>query len=132
MREINADRIASRSLFIAEIDWRPVGAIVLMRDDPQIWGDVPGEAVYVHGLATRGTVQGQGVGAAMLDWAGDIAKRADRHWLRLDCTAENARLRAYYEGLGFAHRGDVRVGEPPRQRNAALYERLARIAKGRA
>jgi hypothetical protein len=41
-------------------------------------------------------------GVALLDWAGARVAEAGRRWLRLDCDADNARLRAWYEVAGFA------------------------------
>jgi hypothetical protein len=59
-----------------------------------------------------------GLGAAILAWAADAARRHGRTALRLDCVASNDRLRAYYEAAGFVHRGDVTVAGAPGQRLA--------------
>jgi RimJ/RimL family protein N-acetyltransferase len=40
-------------------------------------------------------------------------------FLRLDCLAGNPGIRAYYEELGFEHRGDLVVNN----RNMSIYER---------
>lgn len=56
--------------------------------------------------------------------AGDIEATcvADRPYLRLDCAADNTRLRAYYEAAGFAHRGDVEEADGAHRYAASLYE----------
>jgi ribosomal protein S18 acetylase RimI-like enzyme len=62
---------------------------------------------YLHRLATRPEVAGQGIGARLIAAADDMIRQRVRHWLRLDCERDNQRLRAYYESLGFSHQGDV-------------------------
>jgi hypothetical protein len=81
--------------------------------DP-VWDGVPGSALYVHRMAVRR--QAAGLGAVILTWAAAVARERDLEALRLDCVASNARLRAYYEAAGFAHRGDATVAGAPGQR----------------
>jgi Acetyltransferase (GNAT) family len=80
------------------------------------WDGIDGRALYLHRMAVRRPAAG--LGAVILGWAADAARRQDRCALRLDCVASNARLRAYYEAAGFAHRGDVTVHGAPGQRLA--------------
>jgi len=49
--------------------------------------------------------------------------RKVKRFLRLDCLASNARLRRYYEDLGFVYRGQLTSGEYV----GALYERPATL-----
>ena len=44
-------------------------------------------------------------------WAEEHAAAAGKAFLRLDCVASNARLRAYYGRAGYGRVGDVTVGE---------------------
>jgi hypothetical protein len=81
--------------------------------DP-VWDGVPGSALYVHRMAVRRPAVG--LGAVILAWAAAVARERDLEALRLDCVAANARLRAYYEAAGFAHRGDATVAGAPGQR----------------
>lgn len=46
----------------------------------------------------------------MLAWAADVTRRFGRRSLRLDCAADNTRLREYYEKAGFTDRGDTEHG----------------------
>ncbi|HZC06136.1 MAG TPA: GNAT family N-acetyltransferase [Ktedonobacterales bacterium] len=107
------------AVYLLRRDDEPVGKLTLQWDDPEMWGERSPDAGYVHGLCVRRAVAGLGVGAALLDWAGQRVRTSGRRWLRLDCMAANPALRAYYERLGFTYRGEAEEGW------AALYERPA-------
>lgn len=105
--------------------WRngaALGTLTLQWADPRIWGEQAADAGYVHGLAIRRAVGGQSVGRALLAWAERQAADAGKAYLRLDCMAENAALRAYYERAGFTHVRDV-FGKTW---SASLYEKTLR------
>lgn len=93
------------------------GIVRLTWSDPY-WPD-DGRAGYVHSMAIRTAMHGKGVGAAILEWAMAEVRRQGRRRLRLDCLADNSRLRRYYEDQGFVHQGEV----ADRDYVAALYER---------
>jgi GNAT superfamily N-acetyltransferase len=59
----------------------------------------------VHGLAIRRGEAGKGLGRRLLSWAEDRAGPAGKRCLRLDCTAPNQALNAYYKRAGFRPRG---------------------------
>lgn len=84
-----------------------VAATVTLDRADALWGDLPGAAGYVHRLAVRRWASG--LGGVVLDWAVDSVRDKGGEALRLDCVATNARLREYYETVGFEHRGDLRV-----------------------
>lgn len=107
------DAIRRGETWLIEIDQETAGTVTLDWADP-IWADLGGQAAYLHRMAVRRWAGG--LGAVILAWAADTARRYGRHALRLDCVASNRRLRAYYEGSGFVHRGDVAVGGAPGQR----------------
>jgi protein-tyrosine phosphatase len=100
-------------------DGEPVGKLTLQWDDAAVWGEQPPDAGYVHGLCVSRAIAGRGLGAALLDWAGQRVRASGRGLLRLDCMAANPVLRAWYERLGFTYRG---IGD---EGWAALYERPA-------
>jgi len=77
------------------------GALRLLWQDEEMWGPQPAVAAYVHGLVIDRRHAGTGLGVALLDWAGQQARRAGRDWLRLDCGEDNPALRGYYEREGF-------------------------------
>lgn len=100
------------------------GHVPLYWADP-LWPE-DGGAGYLHRFAVR---RGQaGIGAALLDWIDGEVRRHGCDLLRLDCGADNLRLRGYYEAAGFEHHGDVEIPEGVALRSAgrpvlSLYER---------
>ncbi|MEU0720105.1 GNAT family N-acetyltransferase [Streptomyces lavendulocolor] len=60
-------------------------------------------SMFVNKLTVARTHAGRGLGARLLDWAGDRAYRASASWLRLDAWTTNGRLQAYYLRHGFRH-----------------------------
>ena len=63
---------------------------------------------------------GQKIGLQMLRWAESKARTADKRFLRLNCLAEDRKIRDYYEKAGFVYTGDV-IG--PRQRPVCMKNR---------
>jgi GNAT superfamily N-acetyltransferase len=117
MREIVAGRIARGTQYLAQVRGEPAGNIVLEWDDDGVWSALPGDACYVHGFAVARAHAG--IGIAMLRWAELFAAERGKRLLRLDCTAENAGLRAYYVRAGFTDRGVMALAH----RRAARYEK---------
>jgi ribosomal protein S18 acetylase RimI-like enzyme len=117
------DRVAalteSGDFHLARVDGETVGTLALLWSDPTFWGERPEDAGYVHALAVRRTWAGRGLGRRLLVCAEEQVADAGRDYLRLDCRAENAALRRYYERHGFEPRGEVEVDEF----TSALYER---------
>ncbi|MCT9934026.1 GNAT family N-acetyltransferase [Planotetraspora sp. A-T 1434] len=114
-------------LYLLDDGTGPVPAATVALDghaDPEFWtgSDHPGDALYVHKLAVSRAYSGQGLGEALLDWAGLRAAAEGRRLLRLDCSKDNARLQAYYRTLGFRH---VRTVDLPHRASGALFERSA-------
>jgi len=108
--EYLAPHVAKGDYYLVLLGDQPVGTCMLLWADPEVWGDVPNDAGYVHGLAIRRSVGGRGVGRAMLRWAEQTAAAAGKRYLRLDCWGENHELRRYYERAGFASRGVIDTG----------------------
>jgi ribosomal protein S18 acetylase RimI-like enzyme len=117
-RELFAESVAAGHSYVAEWGGTIAGKIALHADDP-LWAGEPGAALYVHGLAVRRAFAGRELGRALLRWAEEQARARGKALLRLDCNADNPALRAYYEGAGFTHRGDIALAH----RVAARYER---------
>ena len=121
LREIISESIARGQVFLARRNGVAAGKIILHDHDDGVWGDLPGDALYVHGFMVHRAFGGQGVGLAMLRWAEAVATKRGKPLLRLDCDGENPALCAYYERAGFTHRGNKRLSE----RVAARFERRA-------
>ena len=118
-REELAGAIERGQVYLAEVDGDPVATVTLLWDDPLYWGERPPDAAYVHKLAVSRACAGQRIGQAIVEWADATAAAAGRDYLRLDCLRDNPGIRAYYERLGFEHRGDLVVNG----RDMSIYER---------
>jgi ribosomal protein S18 acetylase RimI-like enzyme len=82
------------------------GTVTLQWSDPPFWGDRD-DAGFVHRLAVRRSYAGSGCGRALLRWAEDEARMRGRSFLCLDTLSSNARLRRYYEDMGFRLVGEI-------------------------
>jgi GNAT superfamily N-acetyltransferase len=121
-----AAAIGRGEVHLADVDGEAVGTITVLDDDPVYWGERPPDAHYVHKLAVRRDAAGRGIGAAIVEWADARAASAGRTFLRLDCLRDDPGIRAYYERLGFQHRGDR--DDVVRGLFLSLYERPVRAA----
>lgn len=79
-------------------------------------------AVYVRRVIVSRRYAHQGLGAALLDWAADVAKREHKAALiRIDVRTTNEKLHAYYKRQRFTRCPDPQgLGDYPSQ---ALFER---------
>jgi RimJ/RimL family protein N-acetyltransferase len=87
-----------------------------------MWGDDILPALYVHALAVRREPLGRGSRLELLRWAVRAAADEGLTAVRLDCLAENDRLRRYYQQAGFRHIGDVEQGDGARCWRSSLFE----------
>jgi len=118
-REIFLDQISRGEVHIGLVDEKPAGTITLQWADLMFWGEQQPDSGYVHKLAVRPAYAGQKIGLEMLKWAESAARKAGKKFLRLNCLAEDRKIRDYYERAGFLYQGDV---EGPRAK-ASLYEK---------
>jgi len=83
-------------------------------------------AVYVRRVIVSRRYAHRGLGAALLDWAADVAKREHNAALiRIDVRTTNRKLHAYYEKQRFTRCPDPQgLGDYPSQ---ALFERGVHI-----
>jgi GNAT superfamily N-acetyltransferase len=97
--------------FLGELTGEPAGTIKFQLSDVEFWPDVPeNESAFIHRLAVRRRFAGGAVSGALLSWAVERTATIGRRYLRLDCEASRARLRAVYERFGFQHHSDRQVG----------------------
>ncbi|WP_026248918.1 tyrosine-protein phosphatase [Streptomyces sp. LaPpAH-108] len=101
-------RLADGEVWIASLGpGGPVaGAWELWWDDPAAWGPQPPVAGYVHRLMTDRRTAPPGTGRLLLAEAERRIAASGRTRCRLDCLADNARLRRYYEAAGYAVVGE--------------------------
>jgi ribosomal protein S18 acetylase RimI-like enzyme len=102
----------------------PAATITADSADRPIW---PAEmlrdrAVYVCRLVVSRSHAGQGLGAALLDWAGLRAmRRHGARWVRVDVWTTNKALHAYYRRQGFESCGlSAAIDHYP---SAALFQK---------
>ena len=103
---------AEAGMFIvAQMDGGVVGVIRFQLEDAVFWPDLDTrDSAFVHRLAVRRSHAGRGVANALLQWAADAARALGKRYLRLDCDADRARLRAMYERVGFQRHSYRQVG----------------------
>jgi GNAT superfamily N-acetyltransferase len=110
-KSVAAD-VAGGLCFIARIDGQSAGVIKFQLEDSLFWPDVPkGKSAFVHRLAIRRRFASGVVSTPLLSWAVERTRDLGRSYLRLDCEASRAKLRAVYERFGFRHHSDKHV--PP-------------------
>jgi GNAT superfamily N-acetyltransferase len=106
--------IERRELLVARDDnGTTLGSIALADHPPlhyrHVWDDRPGNAGYIEAFVTHRHL-GLGVGAQLLTWAEERFREEGRELSRLDCSAADPGLRAYYERQGFTALGSAPVG----------------------
>ncbi|MBA3490161.1 MAG: GNAT family N-acetyltransferase [Longispora sp.] len=88
-----------------------------------LWNDEEvNTALFVHRLTLSRKATGQGLGAQLLDFAGQKAQASGWDWLRLDAWTTNRKLHQYYMRQGFQL---VRIVENHHSPSAACFERPA-------
>jgi ribosomal protein S18 acetylase RimI-like enzyme len=84
---------------IAEAEGVPVGFMLVVESLPD---EVTGEdQAFIAYTAVEPDRQGAGIGAALLAWAEDEARRRGAPYMSLMVTEENAAARALYERAGY-------------------------------
>jgi GNAT superfamily N-acetyltransferase len=96
------------------------GVFVTQWDDP-FWHHVRKDdlACFIHTMGIDPSFIGKGIGKKILAFVEDIAMKAGKKCVRLDCYADNARLCRFYESNGLVGVG-YREWEG---RNVRLYEK---------
>lgn len=125
-----AASIASGTTWVVD-DTTELVATVLLDDvgDPEFWpsDDLGRSSLYVHRMVVARSHAGRGIGAALLDWAGQQAIAQGRGLLRLDAWATNSDLHRYYLGQGFTQ---VRTLHLSHRGSGALFQRPATAHSG--
>ena len=103
--------VDSGQFFLAECDGVPAGTIRFQLADNLFWPDVPqDDSAFIHRLAVRRRFAGGEVSSALLLWAIAHTHTLGLRYVRLDCEASRARLRAVYERIGFRFHSNKQVG----------------------
>lgn len=83
-------------------------------------------AAYVSRLIVSRDHAGEGIGAALIHWAG--ARAVDNwgaHWVRVDVWTTNTALHQYYKDQGFEHMRTLDFPDPWQYPSAALFQKPA-------
>lgn len=103
------DQIGRGEWFVHEIDATAAALVRVVWSDPTFWDDLvePDDscAGYIHGLMVPRSHAGRGFGRDVVGWAERHIADHGRRFARLDCGADNTRLRSYYRSLGYSDRG---------------------------
>jgi ribosomal protein S18 acetylase RimI-like enzyme len=104
------DDIENDRLFVLVNRHRVVGSVTISESDPLIWSD-NAPALYIHRLVVARDLKGLNLGKLIVDKIEEKAIERDKSALRLDCWANNERLKSYYERIGFTKLMDVTIGD---------------------
>jgi len=115
--------IARGETYLAWDGTQAVGTVTLQWIDELFWPDRQADTGYVHRLAVSDATHGRHLGRDLLRWAEATSRDAGKRYLRLDCACDNSSLRAYYESLGFGHRGDRTIVGGPQTYCGSLFEK---------
>jgi len=83
---------------------QPAAAITTIPNDHQIWPkDIQRDpAIYIRRLVVARRYAGQSLGAQLVDWAGDRARREyGARWVRVEAWPADTELHAYFRRSGF-------------------------------
>lgn len=93
---------ADPGLRIAVVDGEPAGALILAGEGAEHVPKVDEPEVYVRLLITSRRFAGRGLGARLIEYTLDDARRRGVSLVRVDCWAGgDGALQRYYEGEGF-------------------------------
>jgi GNAT superfamily N-acetyltransferase len=112
--------------WIAEVGGQAIGTITYRpHGNHMLWApkERREDAVYVSRLIVGRNVAGDGIGAALIDWAAAQAVRDWKaQWIRIDVWTTNVALHNYYEKRGFRY---LRIAscEAKRYPSAALFQK---------
>jgi ribosomal-protein-serine acetyltransferase len=128
--------IAEGTLFVGRRDGALIGCFMLDDGSSRMarWlidqGREPTRGRTVGRLTVTREASGQGLGVALLEAAGIVCARQGGAFVWLDCPAENARLRRYYEAAGFSYRGDNDIPGPNGEAwVTSVFERLTEVQR---
>lgn len=106
-REYYKEMAENRLLYVLKEKEKVIGGAVILEDDTR-WEDKP-PAYYIHNLVGDKNVPG--AGNAILKFAEEMAEKAGKKFVRLDCSIDNEVLNRYYEEKGYLLAGTCKEGE---------------------
>jgi GNAT superfamily N-acetyltransferase len=111
-----AEKTRTDTVWIAEIDGEPAGAMATSPKCMPYVPEAPEPELYITLLVTDRAFSGRGVGSALLAHARESARRIGVGLVRVDCYAgSSGRLVDYYRRNGFVPVETFTVGDWPGQ-----------------
>lgn len=93
--------VEHQAIHVVRRDGRPIAAVAVLWEDPDIWSADDGRAGYVHLLMVDRAHAGTGLGDRMLDHAEQHIRHAGRPLARLDAVTTNRVLTRWYLARGY-------------------------------
>ncbi|GAB4043944.1 GNAT family N-acetyltransferase [Spirosoma jeollabukense] len=120
--------IAKGQLWVADIDGQLAGLAALTEDQEpeyaQVGFDLSQRAIVTHRLAVDPAFRGQGVAAALLTQAEQLAIDRGISFLRIDTNSENQATQKLFPKLGYQYAGEITLGFRPGLRFMAYEKKL--------
>ncbi|GAB3883988.1 GNAT family N-acetyltransferase [Spirosoma agri] len=120
--------MAKDQLWVAEIDGQLAGVAALTEDQEpeyaQVGFDLTQRAIVTHRLAVDPTFRGQGVAAALLNQAEQLAVERGVRFLRIDTNSENQATQKLFPKLGYTYAGEITLSFRPGLRFVAYEKKL--------
>ena len=105
-------RYAIDEFYIALIDGKPSGCMVLTEHRPFYWIDEDTtNSLFLHKLAVVKAAKHMGVGNSLMEYAEKFAATHNNSSIRLDCDEYRPKLREIYEKHGFVCLGTKVMGK---------------------
>jgi GNAT superfamily N-acetyltransferase len=112
-------KVEARTLFVVRDRGESIAFFSLEPSPSPWWPPDETAALYLAGMVAAPAARGRGIGSYIVNWCAAQAAHAGRSYVRLDCHADNPRLRRYYEHHGFKLQG---ILEQHPGYNGCLYE----------
>jgi GNAT superfamily N-acetyltransferase len=97
--------IEKDDVLVHRLDGRIIGTAAILDRDPDLWGDDPTPAAYVHLLMVDRSYAGQNFGGRILEQVEEIARTRGAHYLRIDAGTDLQRLQTWYHARGYEEVG---------------------------
>jgi GNAT superfamily N-acetyltransferase len=102
--------VEAGDLFIAEIDGEAAGALIVNEAPMPYVPPVEERELYVRLLVASRRFKGQGIGAKLVEFARDEARKRGIDLLRVDCySGPDEKLVRFYESVGFTRTERINV-----------------------
>ncbi|MCB2378413.1 GNAT family N-acetyltransferase [Hymenobacter sp. BT635] len=126
--EVFRQDITHEQLWVAELAGQVVGVAALTQDQDAEYAqadwDATETAIVTHRLAVDPDTQGQGVAAALLQQAEQLARERGLKSLRVDTNSENAATQRLFPKLGYRFAGEITLAFRPGLRFLCYEKRL--------